>query len=183
MRRYKPLLSGLIGLVTAVAFAAAAAADGFVHELKFGVLAHDVPDLWSGFSVEPDPIAINIEALLAPAVPFLRGTIRPAIGGSIATEGGTSTAYIDARWTIESPSGVFFSIGLGAGVHNGQTELDDLDKKALGTRLLFHIPAELGIRFDDHNSLSVYFEHYSNANTSDINEGLDRLGVRYGHRF
>lgn len=154
-----------------------------MHELKFGVLAHDVSDLWSGFNVESDPVAINLEAVLAPSVVFLGGTIRPAIGGSIAIEGGTSTAYLDARWTVESPSGVFFSLGLGAAIHDGQTELDDLDKKALGTRLLFHIPAEIGVRFDAHNSLSVYFEHHSNANTSDINEGLDRIGVRYGHRF
>jgi hypothetical protein len=181
--RCKLLLSGLAGLMMATALASTAAADGFVHELKFGILAHDVPDLWSGFSIESDPVAINVEALLSPSVMFLGGTIRPAIGGSIATGGGTSTAYIDARWTIEAPSGVFFSLGLGAAVHNGQTELDDLDKKALGTRLLFHIPAEMGFRFDNHNSVSVYFEHHSNANTSDINEGLDRLGVRYGYRF
>jgi lipid A 3-O-deacylase len=179
----RPLLSGLVGLIMVVACATSAAADGFVRELKFGVLAHDVPNLWSGFNVESDPIAINVEALLAPSVTFLRGTLQPAIGGSIAIEGGTSTAYLDARWTIESPSGIFFSLGLGAAIHNGQTELDDLDKKALGTRVLFHIPAEIGFRLDDHNSLSVYFEHQSNANTSHINEGLDRLGIRYGYRF
>jgi hypothetical protein len=55
--------------------------------------------------------------------------------------------------------------------------------KALGSRVLFHIPVEIGLRFDDHNSLSVYFEHTSNGYTQDFNEGLDRLGVRYGYRF
>ena len=57
------------------------------------------------------------------------------------------------------------------------------DKKWLGSSLLFHIPAEIGYRFDSHNSLSVYFEHTSNAYTQDYNEGMDRLGVRYGYRF
>ena len=163
----------------------AALAEGLVHELKFGVLAHDVPDLWSGFRTENDAVAINVEALLAPSLPILGGYIRPAIGGSIATEGGTSSAYLDARWQIDTPSGIFFGLGLGAVIHNGETDLKSAFQtdKALGSRVLFHIPAEIGYRFDDHNSLSVYFEHMSNANTQDYNEGLDRLGVRYGYRF
>ena len=57
-----------------------AQADGMLHELKIGVLAHDVPDLWSGFRVEDDFVALNVEATLSPSLPFLGGTIRPAIG-------------------------------------------------------------------------------------------------------
>lgn len=158
-------------------------AAGLVEELKLGVLAHDVPDLWSGFRAEPSAIAINIEALLSPSIAVFGGRIQPAIGGSIATDGGTSNAYLDARWQYETPSGIFFALGLGGTIHDGQLELKDLDRKALGSRLLFHIPVEIGYRLDDHNSLSAYFEHMSNANTSDPNEGLDRIGVRYGYRF
>jgi lipid A 3-O-deacylase len=58
-----------------------------------------------------------------------------------------------------------------------------LDRKALGSRVLFHIPLEVGYRFDDHNSLSAYFEHMSKAYTVSPNEGMDRLGIRYGYRF
>ena len=49
--------------------------------------------------------------------------------------------------------------------------------------MLFHIPLELGVRLDDRNSVSVYFEHMSNANLASPNEGLDAIGVRYGRRF
>jgi hypothetical protein len=62
-------------------------------------------------------------------------------------------------------------------------QLEDWDRKALGSRVLFHIPVEIGYRLDEHNSLSAYFEHMSNAYTVDPNEGMDRLGVRYGYRF
>lgn len=158
-------------------------AGPFIDELKIGVLAHDVPDLWSGFQAEPNSADINIEALFSPSVAFLGGTIRPAIGGSISTVGATSDAYIDARWQYETPSGIFFGLGLGAAVHNGQLQLEDWDRKALGSRVLFHIPAEVGYRFDEHNSLSAYFEHMSNAYTVSPNEGMDRLGIRYGYRF
>jgi hypothetical protein len=179
-----------IRLLTALLLAAVvlldpgmALAGQFVDELKIGVLWHDVPGLWSGFQAEPNSADINIEALLSPSVAFLGGAIRPALGASISTVGATSDVYLDARWQYETPSGIFFGLGLGAAVHDGQLQLEDWDRKALGSRVLFHIPAEVGYRLDDHNALSVYFEHMSNAYTVDPNEGMDRLGLRYGYRF
>jgi lipid A 3-O-deacylase len=167
----------------AIGSAAPVWAGDLVSELKLGVLAHDVPDLWSGFQREEGTADINIEALLSPSAAFFGGTLRPAIGASINTGGQTSHAYIDARWQYETQSGVFFGLGLGAAVHDGNLDASDPDRKALGSTLLFHIPAELGYRLDDHGSFSLYFEHISNAYTQDENEGLDRLGVRYGYRF
>jgi lipid A 3-O-deacylase len=59
--------------VSVVAFAALAHAGPLVDELKIGVLAHDVPDLWSGFRAEPDSADINIEAIFSPSVAFFGG--------------------------------------------------------------------------------------------------------------
>lgn len=177
------LLRSLTLLFAICAVNFSAAADGFVRELKIGVLAHDVPDLWSGFRRENDAVAINAEAIFAPSISLLGGFIHPALGGAIATEGGTSNVYLDARWIFETDSRLFFSVGLGAAIHDGQTRLKDPDLKVLGSRALFHIPAEIGYRFDDHNSVSLYFEHMSNGYTAKVNEGLDRLGIRYGYRF
>jgi hypothetical protein len=151
-------------------------------ELKAGVLAHDVPDLWSGFELEHG-VDINAEVLLGPGLPFLGGAIRPAIGGSVNTAGFTSKGYIDARWQFDWACGVFFATGVGAAIHDGQLTPIDPDRKALGSRVLFHVPVELGYHLDEHNSISVYFEHMSNANTQRYNEGLDDIGVRYGYRF
>jgi hypothetical protein len=183
-------MSALRGAAVALAFAISVSAlmgtpahAQFVNEIKGGVLAHDVDNLWSGFSLETNAVDLNVEAILAPGLPFLFGTIRPAVGASINTGGGTSHGYIDARWQIELPAGFFLGTGVGIAIHNGETDPIALDKKALGSRALFHIPLEIGYRFDRHNSLSVYFEHTSNAGLADFNEGLDRLGVRYGYRF
>jgi lipid A 3-O-deacylase len=177
----------LVGWTTVALLLCSAAlpalADGVVQELKLGFLDHDVPDLWSGFRAEPDSVDINIEALLSPSVPFLGGTVRPALGGTINTVGATSHAYIDARWQYEMPSGIFLGLGIGGAIHNGQLQFEDPNLKALGSRVLFHIPIEIGYRFDAHSSLSAYFEHTSNAFIVEPNEGLDRLGVRYGYRF
>lgn len=163
--------------------APAASAQGILHELKIGGLYHDSPELWSGFQLERRSIDINVEALFGPHIDLLWGAIRPMVGATISTVGATSKAYAGARWEIETNSGLFFGLGLGGAVHDGKLRITDVDRKALGSRLLFHIPIEVGWRWDGHNSLSFYFEHSSNAYTQDHNEGLDGVGMRYGYRF
>ena len=151
-------------------------------EFRGGVLAHDVPGLWAGFSLESG-VDINAELLFGGGYPILGGRIRPAVGVSVSAHGDTSRAYADARWEVESPSGLFFAIGLGAAVHDGLLHPTDPERKALGSRILFHVPIEIGLRLDARQSISVYFEHMSNAGLADTNEGLDSVGVRYGYRF
>ena len=124
--KLRAAIRSLTCLLAVTVAAPIAHAGDWVREVRAGVLAHDVPDLWSGFRVEDDAVAINFEAILSPSLPFLGGNIRPAIGASIATEGGTSDGYIDARWEIETPSGIFFGIGLGAAIHDGETVLSPI---------------------------------------------------------
>jgi hypothetical protein len=177
------VLGAAISLPVAGGIVQQAHADGLVSEVKVGVLAHDVPDLWSGFQREEDSVNINAELLLSPSAIFLGGTLRPAIGASVNTAGDTSFGYIDAHWQYDFPNGMFFSVGVGGAIHDGNLDPVDPDRKALGSELLFHIPIELGYQIDQHNNISVYFEHFSNGYTQDFNEGLDNLGIRYGYRY
>lgn len=171
-----------LALLGATLASPAAAQQPLVREIKLGALVHDVPGLWSGFRLEQG-YGVNAEVVLSPSVPFLGGDIRPAIGGTWSTSGDTSKGYFDLRWEIESRSGLFLGLGIGAAVHNGLVDPTDPNRKALGARVLFHFPLEVGIRLDRHNSLSIYFDHISNGYTASPNEGLDTLGVRYGYRF
>ena len=155
---------------------------GVLHELKFGVLAHDVGDLWSGFN-EEDGVDINFEASFTPSLDLGFATLRPAVGASINTEGDTSKLYADLRLEHDFTFGLFLAAGVGAAIHDGKLEDRHRGRKALGSRVLFHIPAELGYRIDGHHSLPVYFDHVSNAFLADENEGMDTLGLRYGYRF
>jgi hypothetical protein len=81
-------LSLLLGVgLTDPAFAQLADAPAG-WEFRGGVLAHDVPGLWSGFRLESG-IDINAELLFGAGMPFLGGTIRPAVGATVNTEGYT----------------------------------------------------------------------------------------------
>jgi lipid A 3-O-deacylase len=154
-----------------------------LDEIKLGALYHDIPALWSGFSRERPAADLNVELLFRPFATAFGGTLRPALGGTFNAYGETSKAYVDLRYEIEAPSGIFFGLGLGAAVHNGETDLVNSGRKALGSSVLFHPSAELGYRFDDANSLSVFADHISNGYSRRHNEAMDTLGVRIGHKF
>jgi len=172
----------LTTFLTIASASAQSTSDGIVHEIKGGVLIHDVDNMWSSFSRESGA-DINVEAIFTPSFKVLGGDLRPALGASINTSGDTSKLYLDGRWEYAVENGLFFAFGVGAAVHNGEQHLVRNDKKALGSKLLFHIPIEVGYHIDDHHGVSVYFDHISNAYTQDENEGLDTLGLRYGYRF
>jgi lipid A 3-O-deacylase len=182
----KPLFSAVLTAALALASVATQAqepmSNGLVHELRGGILAHDVDHLWSGFSRESGA-DLNIEAIFTPRLEVLDGTLRPALGASLNTAGDTSKIYLGGRWQYDFENGLYASAGLGAAYHNGESHLVASDRKALGSSLLFHIPLEIGYYIDRHNALSLYFDHISNAYTQDENEGLDTLGLRYGYRF
>ena len=157
-------------------------ASTWLHEVKLGVLHHDTGVLWSNFRRESGA-DFNLEAIFSPQYKILGGFIRPALGGSASTAGDTSKLYSGIRWQYDHASGIFFGVGFGGAIHNGDLHLRHNDRKALGSRVLFHIPIEIGYRVGARSSLSVYFDHVSNANFADTNEGMDTLGGRYGYRF
>jgi len=154
----------------------------YIHELKSGVLGHDVDGLWSGTNRESG-IDFNLEAILAPSLKLFGGALRPALGASVNDSGNTSKIYCDARWQYDFKIRLFMILGVGAALHNGATDTNAINMKALGSHLLFHIPLEFGYYFSPNYAISVYFDHISNAYLNDYNEGLDTLGVRFGYRF
>lgn len=178
-----PLLSaGALATLLPMTAAIPARAEPVLHEARLGVLAHDVDYLWSNVSRE-DGVDLNAEVSFDRSLRLWRGDIRPAIGLSVNTAGDTSKAYVDARWEFDPTDRIFAAIGIGAAIHDGDLEPESADRKALGSRVLLHFPAEIGWRLNYSHSISIYFDHVSNAWLADPNEGMDTLGVRYGYRF
>ena len=176
------LVLALVLFWTGAAFAGDSGKNSVFHEISVGVLHHDTDHLWSGFSRESG-VDINVEAMFTPSYEIFGGAIRPVAGASINSSGDTSKLYIAARWRYQFDRGVFFGLGVGGAVHDGETDVKSDDAKALGSRFLFHNALELGYRFKDNSTAAIYFDHVSNASLADPNQGLDTLGVRFGYRF
>ena len=156
---------------------------GYFHRAFFGVLAHDVGGLWSGTRKE-DGVDINGEIVFCrTGMSVLAGTLRPNLGFSVNSQGDTSKFYGGLLWEINSKQVIFFVSGLGLALHNGKMYNDNNDKKSLGSRVLFRIPIEVGYQITVRHSLSIMFDHVSNAYLASSNEGLDTIGIRYGYSF
>lgn len=153
-----------------------------LHEIKMGLLAHDVDNLWSSSKREKGE-DVNIEAVFSSFARLLGGDIHPVIGASINTQGYTSKIYADTIWRYYLTDNFYGAFGLGITLHDGEKHLVAKDRKALGSQVLFHIPIEIGYTFYSQYTLSVYFDHISSAGITDENEGLDTLGVRLGYKF
>jgi len=179
-----PLAAATMLIMAALAPICQVRADPFaIDEFKAGALDHDTPGLWSGFSREKQGIDANVEVLFQPWAHTFGGDLKGAVGGTINFNGDTSRAYADLRWERQAPSGLFFMMGIGAAIHDGETGFNDGTHKALGGRVLFHPSAELGYRYDGVNSVSLFADHMSDGWITRNNEGMDSVGVRFGHKF
>lgn len=158
-----------------------AGSSGIDVHLYYGLLAHDVPYLWSGFPPVEGGFDMNFEAdFVVPGWSRYHGSFIPIVGLTLNSIGDTSKIYAGVVWQYESPGGFVFRAGLGAALHNGHLKADDPKRKALGSRVLFRIPIEVGWKLAKHLELTVFFAHVSNGFLALPNEGLDDLGVRYG---
>jgi len=176
---------GIVATAAALCLAGPARADGWVDELKAGVLAHDVLDhKESGVDFNGEVLFTSpgfMSWILAP---------RPHLGFSVNSDGNTDQVYAGLTWTLIGSHALllendrlFLNYGFGGSVDDGDLDVKRTDEKELGSRVLFRLSAEAGYTFVPHNSLSLYFDHESNAGLSAHNEGMNAAGLRYGYRF
>lgn len=173
------LAIAVVAIVLLVLCRPALSQENLIHELRGGVLVHDV-NMWGAGDVE-DGAAVNGELAFRSFGAVLDGQVRPVIGASYVSGDRTSYAYADARWEY-TQDWFFFGIGLGAAIHDGELRREP-GRKDLGSRILFHVPIEAGVQITDANRVSIYFEHVSNAWLADPNPGMDNIGLRLAHRF
>jgi lipid A 3-O-deacylase len=181
---------GLALLLTIAAASAPAFAqsNGIVDEAKIGVLDHDVGVF--GRHVEKGA-QINGEVLFtSPDIFKIIGSPRPTLGVAWNTQRTTSYAYTDLAWTptlwqnlLQPDDGIYAGGFLGGAVHDGNLSQAAHNKKALGTRALYHIGLEAGYQITPTYSVEGYFAHLSNANAARRNAGLNDIGIRAGFKF
>jgi lipid A 3-O-deacylase len=117
-----------------------------------------------------------------PAFSLLGGSVRPTLGADVSIDGGTSKAFGALLWEIEKAD-FFFDAGLGGAIHNGNLHGHDSDEKHFGSRVLFYEQICLGYSFTMHYRLALVFDHISNADLTEPNNGLTTIGVSFQYRF
>jgi lipid A 3-O-deacylase len=185
-------LAGRVALAAAgwllMAPVPAIAQVNIVDEVKVGVLGHDLGFLGHHLEAGPD---INVEMLFTPPdVLALIGSPRPHIGADINTAGKTSDGYFGLTWGIMliqslfgAGDGVFINGSLGGAVHDGYIDSGPLNRKLLGSRVLFRESAELGYQLTPGINVSALLDHISNANLGRHNMGITSAGARVGFKF
>ena len=156
---------------------------GPVRALRVGMLAHDVDGLWSGESKEKGPDLCAEVIFNRSLFDLFSATAYPNAGVSINTRGDTSKVYAGFLLQWEPKSAFFFSTGLGLALHDGQLDTTSANQKALGSRVLFRIPIEIGYAVNHHHRIILAFDHVSNAGLASPNEGMDTLGLVYEYRY
>ncbi|MDA1022865.1 MAG: acyloxyacyl hydrolase [Proteobacteria bacterium] len=157
--------------------------NGFVSEIKLGVLAHDQGPFSSN---KEEGVDTNVEVrFVSPDILKAIWSPRPHIGFNANSSGSTSSVFIGLTYEWDFWKNMFAGFSLGGAVHNGETDQGtaELDEKELGCRVLFRESIEVGYRINKHHSLSGFLDHISNAKLCDTNEGVENAGIRYGYRF
>ena len=191
-------LLAIIAILLAVT-TEAKAGGGIVDEIKLGFLSADTgiggPKIEHGLDINGEILFTAPQWLISQDDPeWLKILLapRPDIGFTANTAGGTSFGYLGLNWTAEignhlfnDHDGVYASFGFGGAINNSNLSGDDQDanNKDMGTRALFHLTMEVGYEINQHVNVSVYYEHYSNADLGPTNPGMNNLGMRLGYRF
>lgn len=192
-------LHRLIGLGSAMLpwlCSAAWAGPGITDEVKFGILDHDA----ARTQQKEHGVDINGELIFTapgwflddrnPAWVNVLVNPRPMIGFSVNSVGDTSQFYFGGVWRVNlwsrvlgGQNQIFTDFGFGGAIHDGNLDARDPRREALGSRVLFHLSADVGYAFNDHYSVSGYYEHDSNGGFARFNRALNNAGVRVGYRF
>lgn len=129
---------------------------------------------------------INAE-ILAPSPDFLRsiGAPRPYVGGDIAvSDDPLHVFYFGLSWDFYVTERMYLGLAGGGSLNSNANKTDDNgNTKHLGSTILFHLQASLGIDITSWLTAQIFYNHYSNASLRDRNAGLDSMGARLGMRF
>ena len=163
-----------------------------IDEVRFGLQYHDV---YHGF-IPTDPTMfrfdqledISLEVLFAsPDIDAFRwiGSPRPNLGVNINFNGQESVAHLALTWQLRPFAGapLFVEGTFGAAVNNGSLMNAPAGFKNLGCNLQFYEQFGIGADLGDNARVILTYDHTSNADLCNANEGLSSLGLKLGWQF
>ncbi len=177
----------LYGSMHAIAAGSDPAGQSLIDELRLGIdafvdgSAHKRED---GAFVRAEVLFRPFSADFSHPLARIFFSPRPHLGAMVGLGGDTtSQVYGGLTWTFNVTDRVFVEGALGAAVHNGKLRRTHPGRPALGSRVLFHESAALGLRLSSHMNVIAFIDHASNASLYDDNDGLTHAGMLLGYRF
>jgi len=180
------------GFVAAFLLAAPASAQGLVlDELRFGGFFHNA---YQGFlPTSPnwtldDLQDVKFAALFAsPDIDAFAwiGSPRPEIGTTLNLDG-LSESFVHANLNWQLPvfdTPFYLEAGFGAALTNAALEGAARPARNLGCALAFYDAFGVGAHLSEEVSLTLRYEHISNLELCEPNDGLSNLGLMLGVRF
>jgi lipid A 3-O-deacylase len=168
--------------------------DGLITEFKIGAFDHDAP---LGGHQKETGADVGGEILFQP-VDFLDfigiGSPRPILGGLVNSAGQTNQVYTGLTFTFDFAAdvlrdgdGFFAEATVGGGLNDGKINVTDpvksQEEKSLGSNVLFREDLDIGYRVTQRVSIAFSYNHISDADLAQRNEGLNDVGVRLGIKF
>ena len=121
---------------------------------------------------------IGEEIFVSYDLPKRYGAVQPTFGASLTTD---NDFWIGGggKWSTEriSDSPIFIELSLMPGIYFRSEGPD------LGFPVQWRGSLGAGINFGDTGSLSVFFDHRSNANATEVNPGIETLGIRLSYQL
>lgn len=165
--------------------------DGVVDEFRFGLhaaYAHYAlfptdPAGWDLSHVE----TVSADVLFtSPDIDAFRwiGAPRPEIGVSANLAGRDSIAHAGLTWQLPLFETPFYLEGaLGAAIHNGALTDAAPGRSNFGCRVNFYERYGVGANLSDTVTATLAYEHTSNGELCERNDGLSNLGFWLGVKF
>lgn len=166
---------------------------GIVDEVRFGIHAHDVDYAALPFRVgewnlnQVEDISFDV-LFTSPDLDAFRwiGSPRPDLGVTINLDGQDSIAHLGLTWHLPVFDTPFYLEGtFGGAIHNGYLTAspDSSQRHNFGCRVNFYERYGVGANLGETMTATLTYEHTSNNEWCDANQGLSNFGVRLGWKF
>lgn len=168
-----------------------ASAPGLVDEVRLGIHAHAAsPYFWPTYvgSWEMGDVSdVSFDVLFtSPDLDAFRwlGSPRPEVGVTANFSGEESLLHAGLTWQLPIFDTDFYLEGsLGAAAHTGYLTDAPEGERNLGCRVNFYERFGLGANITDNVTATVTYEHTSNWELCEENNGFSNIGVRLGWKF
>ncbi len=162
-----------------------------VDELRFGIHAHDVDYAALPFRVSEWDLSqiedVSFDVLfVSPDLDAFRwiGSPRPEVGFTVNLDGQESMGHLALTWQLpvfDTP--IYLEGSLGAAATTGYRTGAPEGFKNMGCPINFYERFGIGTHIGENATATLTYEHTSNNDWCDANDGLSNFGLRVGWKF